>query len=819
MQNLYPSFALAPVALAAFISLGPLSIAQAQTAAKADSATSHQIQLDAGSLTQALATLAQQTGTTLVVDPALIANRQVTAISGTLSAQQALRQLLAGTGLVADIQGRNIVVRKAAAAAAPAPSASNTLGEVAVTAAAWATPETYGSGSYTSGSTNTSTGLALSIRETPQSVSIITSQRMQDQGLTQLTDVVAQTAGLSVSQGGNIGSDSSPIYARGFTVDNYMVDGVKQLSSYSSIFQSQDMALYDRVEIVRGASGLMNGSGKPGATINLVRKRPLRDFAASAQVELGSWNYRRMDADLSSPLNTAGTVRARLVTSVQDADSYIDRLEEDRKVLYGVVEADLGDATLVRAGASQQRHDSSGHARGGLPAYYSDGTRTQWQRSDSAAPSWAYSERHSTTAFAELEHIFANDWQVKAAASRTKTESDELVGYASGGNPDRVTGSGVSIWATHWIYTPRQDVLNLSANGQFSLWGRQHDLALGATLSRSKNLAPSFTNWSHAGWSSAVDNIFDWDGTSPAEPDNPSIGWGGSDERSNGLFASVRLRPSTDLSVIVGTRVADWKRQTSSHRYATGITTIGSRQETGEIIPFAALVYDLGTSWSVYTSYTTIFEPQSLYNVSGNYLDPLMGNTYEAGVKAAFHDNRLNLGLAIYQTREDNKGIALPDVFAPNGSQAYESVSGTQSRGIEIEMAGQLRPGWELTASASRNITQDRDGKLLNTGVPQNTAKLFTSYRVASAGRGLTIGGGLRWQNQIYSDNMGPIRDQRFVQASYAVVDLMARYPLTERITTSIHIGNLFDKHYYNSTGNSYYGAPRSIRAGLNMTF
>ena len=116
MQNLYPSFALAPVALAAFISLGPLSIAQAQTAAKADSATSHQIQLDAGSLTQALATLAQQTGTTLVVDPALIANRQVTAISGTLSAQQALRQLLAGTGLVADIQGRNIVVRKAAAA-------------------------------------------------------------------------------------------------------------------------------------------------------------------------------------------------------------------------------------------------------------------------------------------------------------------------------------------------------------------------------------------------------------------------------------------------------------------------------------------------------------------------------------------------------------------------------------------------------------------------------------------------------------------------------------------------------------------------------
>ncbi|WP_242612443.1 TonB-dependent siderophore receptor [Corticibacter populi] len=768
-------------------------------------------------LGQAINALALQTGARIIYSTELTEQKTAPAVAGTLTVRQALDQLLAGSGLVADVQGAEVVVRKAAAPARPEASAA--LPEVAVTAAGYASAETYGTGSYTSGSTNTATGLALSIRETPQSVSVITSQRMQDQGLTQLTDVAAQTAGLTVSQGGNVGSDSSPIYSRGFQVDNYMVDGVKLLNSYSSIFQSQDMALYDRVEIVRGASGLMNGAGKPGATINLVRKRPLRDFAASANVELGSWRYRRLDADISAPLNQSGSVRGRLVAAVQDADSYIDRLEEDRKVLYGVIETDLGPATVLRAGASKQRHDSTGHARGGLPAYYSDGSRTHWSRSDSAAPSWAYSRRHSTSAFAELEHVFSNDWQIKASLSRTKTDSDELVGYASGGNPDRATGAGVSIWATHWVYTPRQDVLDVSANGQFSLLGRQHDLALGATLARSEHSDPAYTNWSHAGWSGAVPDIFDWDGTYPAEPYNPSVGYGGAKDRSNGIFASLRLRPSDAFSVILGTRVADWRRETSSHRYATGLTTVTKRQETGEVIPFAGLVYDFSPHWSAYASYTTIFEPQSLKTATGDYLDPLMGNTYEAGIKGAFYDDRLNIGAAIYQTREDNKGIAITDVYAPDGSQAYESVAGAKSRGIELEVAGLLRPGWEMSASFSRNITTDRDGERLNTNVPQNTAKLFTSYRLQGIGNGLTIGGGLRWQNAIYTDGLGPNRDQRFVQPSYAVVDLMARYSVSKNVVASINISNLFDKHYYTSTGNSYYGAPRGVRAGLNVQF
>ncbi|QTD46367.1 TonB-dependent siderophore receptor [Ottowia testudinis] len=709
-----------------------------------------------------------------------------------------------------------------AAAAAPAERASEpaaSLPAVTVTATPQPLATTEGTGSYTSGSTSTATGLALPPRQTPQSVSVITRQRMDDQAMTQLTDVVAQTPGLALSQGGNVGSDSSPIYSRGFSVNNYMVDGVKLLESYTSIFQSQDMALYDRVEVVRGATGLMNGTGTPGATLNMVRKTPARTFQASAKLELGSWRYRRADVDVSAPLNAQGSVRGRLVAAVQDAGSYIDRLKEDRAVLYGVVEADIAAPTLLRAGVSHQRHDATGHARGGLPAFFSDGTRTTWQRSDSAASEWAYSKRHSTSAFATLEHLLENGWELKATAARTVTDSDELVGYASGGNPDRASGAGVKVWATHWKYRPRQDVLSLSATGQFSLLGRTHDLAAGTTLSRSRRRGdPAYTNWSHAGWSGAVPSIFGWDGATPAAPPNPAIGTHSSDERDQSAFASVRLKPAEALSVILGSRLTYWRRSVDSHRYQSGQTTTTLTRASGRLTPYAGLVYDIHPHWSVYASYTSIFQPQSYKTVDGSFIDPLMGRSHEVGIKGAFYDSRLNVAAALYRTTEDNKAIAVPDTFAPDGSQAYRAVSGTQSRGVELEVSGQLRPGWELAASFARNLSRDREGARLNTGVPQNTAKLFTTYRMGGAASGLVVGGGVRWQSEIYNLNMGPDKT-RLVQPAYAVLDLMARYAISKQLTASVHLNNVFDKSYLTTAGNSYYGAPRSVRVMLQGGF
>jgi len=791
------------------------------SAASAQSTRSYEIA--SGSLANALNDFAEQSGVQLIYAGALVEGRSSPGLRGNLGTAEALSQLLSGSGISFRQTGANAFTLERAPDVA---DGAVNLGPVRVEGqgAAIATPlidagVTEGTGSYTTRSTSTATGMALSIRETPQSVSVITQQRMLDQGLTQLTDVAIQAPGLSVSQSGNVGSDSSPIYSRGFSVDNYMVDGVKLLGSYASIFQSQDMALYDRVEIVRGSTGLMNGAGTASATINLVRKKPAREFQASALLSAGSWDYRRADIDVSAPLTSGGSIRARIVGALQDAESYIDRLKEDRSVIYGVIEADLGENAQFRVGASNQQHDSTGHARSGLPAYYSDGTRTKWKRSDSAAANWAYSKRHSTTMFAELDYAIGEKWLIKASATRTITDSDELVGYASGGYPDPVTGAGVNLWATHWAYKPKQNIFNIQATGTFSLFGREHDLAFGGTLARAEeDQSPNFTNWTFPGWSNAVSNIFDWDGNTPAAPPNPAVGYRDVRDRNDSAFASIRLRPTDRFSVILGSRITNWSRITDNYRFATDATTRTTLEEKGKIIPYAGVVFDLTKSISTYLSYTTIFQPQNYRTPEGDFIPALMGNTWELGAKAGFLDDLLNISAAVYRMKQDNLAVAIVDVFAPDGSQAYRAASGTKSRGYEFEATGEVRPGWELTASFAHNKTRDRLDVRLNTQVPQDTAKLFTTIHLDGVVDGLVIGGGARWQSRIYTNNQGPLR-VRYVQPAYVVVDAMARYRVSESVETTVNLYNLFDKSYFTTTGTSYYGTPLSVRAGVNVKF
>lgn len=788
-----------------------LSLGLAPSAAHAQE-TAVQLSIPAQPLGKALLQLGQQTSLQIFYSQSVVEGHMAPSVSGSLAPEEALRRLLQGTGIEYSRQGNSVTLSRT--------SSLTELAPVRVKAAGLSDPTTEGTGSYTSGSANTATKLSLSLRETPQSVSVITRQRMDDQGLTQLSDVVVQTPGLTLDSSGNAGSDSSVIYSRGFEVDNYQIDGVAQsYSNYSKIFQTNDMALYDRVEIVRGATGLMNGVGSPGATINLVRKRPTREFQASVRAEAGSWNHYRSEADISTPFNDDGSVRGRLVAVWQDNDSYIDRLEERKKILYGIVEADLGPDTLAAAGFTFQQHDATGHARSGRPAFYSDGSRAHWDRSDSAAADWAYSKRRIQSLFASLEHRFQNDWLVKGTYTRASNEYDEVLGYAAGGYPDKLTGAGANLWAGRWAGKPVQDNLDVYATGPFTLFGRKHDLVFGATTTRTKDDTPTYNLWWFDDWSNSIPNIFTWDGRYPNQPPNPATGEMRIDERVTSAYTTLRFRPTDALSLIVGGRVTSWKSDKSTLSYATGKTTVANRSENDKLTPYAGIVYDLTDNWSAYASYTNIFKPQTSKDINGDYLDPLLGNSYEVGAKGSFFDDRLNIAAAMYRIQQDNFGIAIPGAFAPDGSGAFEAVSGTQTRGFEIEASGELARNWQASLSFGRSVTQDRNKATINTGVPQNTVKLFTSYRFPQIGHGLTVGAGLRWQSEIYSDNLGPTGKARFTQDAYTVVDLMAHYAITRQVSAYLNVYNAFDKSYYTSTGTAYYGAPRSIKAGLDIRF
>lgn len=775
------------------------------------------LDLPAQPLDQALNALAARTGLQVIFPTALAEQRRAPALRGSYSASEALERLLQGSGLEARMSGPNryTVVRRGEDAGGDA----RVLQPVVVRGAL--DPTTEGTQSYAARASNTSTRLNLSVRETPQSVSVITRQRMDDQGLTQLADVVDNTPGLVMPASGNRGSDTSPVYARGFRVENYQIDGVNLINSgYNGIFQTADMAAYDRVEVIRGANGLMSGVGAPGATINLIRKRPTREFQARASVETGSWDLYRTEADVSTPLNEAGTVRGRLVAAWQKNGSWLERLEERGKTLYGIVEADLGPDTLATLGFLYQNQDATGHARGGLPMFYKDGGRTDWDRSKSSAAQWAYSRRHNQTWFASLEHRFDNGWKAKATLERSAYHYDEVLGYAVGGSVDRATGSGAVLYAGRWAGKPVQTSVDVYATGPFTLLGREHELVFGATASRTRNETSPYDSPDGAGWFAPVlGNLYTWDGRTPAEPFNPAVGDIDNRENLTSAYATARFKPTDRLSLIVGTRVTSWENIKDT-AYDDGRRTHLDRHESDKLTPYVGLVYDLNDEWSVYASYTDIFKPQNNQDPQGDYLAPLLGRSYEVGAKGELLDGGLNVSAALFRAQQDNLAVALPGVKTPTGGQAYEAVSGTTTQGIDLEASGEVLPNWQVAAGFTRALSQDRDGATLNTNVPQNTVKLFTSYRWPGIGQGLTVGGGVRWQSRAFTRLTDPLGSKQLIeQDAYAVVDLMARYQFSRLVSARLNVYNVFDKYYHPEPGSTYYGAPRSFRLGLDMRF
>ncbi|HZX16834.1 MAG TPA: TonB-dependent siderophore receptor [Pseudomonas sp.] len=767
--------------------------------------------IPAGSLEAALMQFSTTAGVTVSFIPESAAGQQSAGLQGRYSAGQALQALLAGSTLQA--------VEQANGSYSLLPRQSNgslDLGATTVTAQSLG-DTTEGSGSYTTGSTSTATGLPLSIRETPQSISVITSQRMRDQGLTELTEVVRQTPGLTFNQAGSSGSDNNAIYSRGFAVENYQIDGLQLLdSNYSNPAQSNDMVLYDRVEIIRGATGLTNGVGTPGATLNMIRKRPTFQPQSSITVKGGSWDYQRTEIDVSGPLTDSANVRGRVVAAYQDNESYIDRLNERKKIFYGVIEADLTPDTLLTMGIDSQSNEVDDHARIGLPLFNQDGSRTDWDDSDSAGATWAYSNRSAVSGFAILEHNLTERWKAKLSLNQRRSEYDELSGYAGGGNP-QPDGGGVILYANRWKAKPVQNSFDFNLAGSYDLFGREHDAIIGYSRQHTDYSTPAYT-W-HRPFPE-IDNIYSWDGSNPGRPPLPAYGRIDFSEEQTAAYGSTRLRISEDLSFILGARVIDWENREKIDNYDPATPdTDEQRSETGVVTPFAGVVYDLNDNWSLYGSYTSIFKPQSRKTLDGAYIQPLEGVGYEVGSKAEFFDDRLNLGLALYQIEQDNLAVSIPGQFAPDGSQAYRAESGTKTRGFELEVSGELATDWQASASFSRNIVQDSEGQKLNTNIAQNTAKLFTTYTLRSVGNGLTLGGGINWQSEIYSDGVGPSWDQRFTQDDYALVDVMARYPLTQQLTATLNLNNLMNEEYYTSTSSSYYGTPRNATLGLRMEF
>jgi len=690
------------------------------------------------------------------------------------------------------------------AAAQTDDEAARTLQTVQVTANQLGTVTEY-SGSYTPGTIATATRLVLSPRQTPQSISVITRQEMNDFGLNGIDDVMKVTPGISIV---TYDSERTEYYARGFAVQNFQYDGIPMArdSAYSAGNTLSDMAIYDRVEVLKGATGLLTGMGDPGATINLIRKKPTHAFTGRVGLGIGSWDSYRAEVDVSGPLTESGRVRGRAVAAQQDKHSNVDHYQRTNKVFYGILEADIDDSTLLTFGADYQDSDPQGSSWGGIPLLDTTGNFNRVPRSFNNGARWSSWAQYSRTAFATLEHTFGNDWVAKLQLNHQVNGYDAPLGAAAGGNPDPVTGEGVSMWVGKYVGETTSNAADLYVSGAFEWFGRQHELVVGGSVSRKRWINDGYSP--QEGYVTSVADYRGWTGDVP----EPDWQWGyGNNEvtRESGAYVVGRFDLADPLKLILGSRVANYK--------ALDI------DETGVIVPYAGLVYDLNQNYSVFASYSSIFKPQSNQDEQGRVLDPLEGRSYEAGVKAEFLEGRLNASAAVFQLEQDNHAEPTGGL-TPSGGIAYRGLMGVRTKGYEFDVSGQVAPGWQVQGGYAHKIARQQSTKV-STLEPEDQFSLHTTYRVQDGAlRGVSIGGGARWQGSTFGTITNPLDGGSLVHRTdpYWLLDAMARYEFNDRLSATLNVNNLLDKHYYtifNWYSTYTWGEPRNVRLTVDYRF
>ncbi|VUD62406.1 Ferripyoverdine receptor [Thalassocella blandensis] len=661
---------------------------------------------------------------------------------------------------------------------------------------------------------DTATGLGLTLQETPQSVSIMTFQRIEDQGLKSLTDVVNNAAGISSKA---YDSSRNAFSSRGFDVDNYQIDGIPvQWEGGSSAGETQtDMALYERVEIVRGATGLLTGAGHPSASINLVRKHADSEvFKGYASLSASRWNNYNATLDLSSPLNQSGSVRGRTVVVYEDGDSFVDYAGNQKSVFYAVMDADLTDNTLISVGASYQDNDPTASQWGGLPIFFSDGTRTDWDRSKTVGAQWtAWATSHETYFF-NLTHEFGNNWQLRANVNRTQSNSEMKLLYLFG-SPDPETGLGMGPSPARYDNERTQDDYGFRLTGLYSLFNREHELVLGMQHSEQDFVYNSYSATNTA----EVGNFFEWDGSFPEPTWGDVSPFQKQTTEQTGYYAATRITISDPFKIVVGTRLSDWKRvdHLADDEYG----------DDGVMIPYAGALYDVTDDHTLYVSYTEIFQPQSAQDINRNFLDPIVGSNRELGIKSKFFDDALHTTVTFFWTEEDNLAVEdrnfEPDPEDPS-FQAYIEADGVSSDGFELEMVGQITNNWQVSANYTQfeATAEDIEGEAntVNTRFPRKIFRLFTTYQQQD----LTVGGGVSWEGENYTDVANPSNgaSERVSQEAYALVNLMARYQFNDQLSSQINIDNVFDETYYSQIGfytQLAYGKPRDITLSVKYQF
>lgn len=812
--------------LCASLGLGALP-SQVLAVTPGDHNATYNLAIPAGSLDAVLTELSRATGLNIAFAPADLAGKHSVGLQGSFNRDQALHRVLAGSDLQAvsqDANGYHLVpigpVSRGTVALDPTSVVGIGLGA-----------STEGTGSYTIGTASIGGKTQKTLRETPQSVSVMTQQRMQDQNLTSLTQVLDQTTGITVV-GGN--DSKNEIYSRGFVIRSIQVDGGAPMLRNEAYDTLPDMTAFDHVEVLRGSDGLFGGTGDPGGSINLVRKRALPYNQVKVSQSAGSWDNYRSEVDLTGPMAFDGALRGRVAMSFEDKQYFYDNADSEKHVVFGTLEADLTADTMLTLGSTYEWRDMDGYWDRGL-VRYKDGTPLGTSRSTSLAADWSSNNYKRTDYFAKVEHALNENWMINSSYTKTKFDSTQDIGEVKSSITQGVADGGTF---SRFIrdYTNEQDLFDINLAGQFEAFGLQHEWLVGGDYSEVKRTYADHSDLRAVSDINVPFDPFTDDAGSMPKPTKPGIYYYNPDwnQRKSGAYTTFKAQLAEPLHLTLGARYSDYRDYVRTVVPSFNMDTPVKESNRGVITPFGSLVLDVSEHWSLYTSYAEIYQPQTAYkSLSSSPLDPIEGETYEFGTKGELFDGRLNISSAVYYTKRLNEAVSMGNGF-------YEASGEAISKGLDSEISGELAPGWQALVGYTLNFNEQRvgnntgnNGKPTSSQTPKHLFKLFTTYQLPGGFERWKVGVGATIQSDSYKSGtvqqrlpnggLSSAEAYSFEQAGYAVWNSLVEYQIDSHWSAQVNANNLFDKTYYqtvdSTAGGNWYGAPRNYMLTLRGTF
>ncbi|MBL8284705.1 MAG: TonB-dependent siderophore receptor [Acinetobacter johnsonii] len=658
---------------------------------------------------------------------------------------------------------------------------------------------TEGTKSYTAKSASTSTKLNLSLRETPQSVKVLTREYLDDANINSFQDMLNSVTGVTT----NRWDERQYPTARGFDVDYYLFDGVPS-SSELDIASDPDLSMYDRVELVKGANGLMTGAGNPAIAINMIRKHAnAKELTGTLSSSYGSWNAWNSMADISAPLNADGTVRGRVVVKHESTDSFADLYEKENNLFYGVLDADLTDSTYLSVGASYQELDRSGIKWGGLPAFYNDGSLTDFDRDLTVTSDWTYWNTNTTTAFAQFKQKLFNDITLNVNYDYREIDAETALLYLWSESVDKTTNSSGGLYPYTDTSKTTQNNADVYISAPFTLGGLQQEVVAGFMYNQSEltdryygsptldNGTIDFNNFTPSKIIGSINN-------NVANPSNKTT--------QTGVYLAGKFTLLEPLKLVTGVRVSNWEYESEDGN--------GNRKYNNKVTPYAGLIYDFLEDYSWYASYTEIFKPENKQDANQQYLDPREGKSYETGLKGEFFDKQLNASMSVFLTQQDNVAEKIGSIkIGDEFKDVYSSTDSVESKGFEIELDGKITNNWDMSFGVAHFNVEDANGKKVQTTAARTSANLFTKYTLDK----WSLGGGLNYKSEAYKDEAA----RRITQDAYVLANLMAAYQVDQNIKLQLNVNNLFDEKYYEGLGKNsmVYGAPRNATLTFRYQF